>query len=391
MKKKFAITLLTVLACFHLQAQDGVFTIQGTIHGTTPHHLLMLLDATNGSFRVDTLTINQGTFTYQGRCNQREERLLMLNDSVETNKIRRASQGKRMAMYGSFIFTLFVHPDAHITLNGNASEFPFLTLSDPGNPINEQRNEVLWTGKEEQLKINRLHYQANEAYWRNDTTQTKETERQIKMLQGNIQAKQQLWIEQHPDKEYAACLYCRTGLLSDKAEAIEAQYKQFTPAVQQTVYGEEIKAKLEQMKAIVPGAVAPAFTLRNVKDGKDVSLKDYKGKYIILDFWGSWCGPCRKSHPHLLKIYQQYKEKGLVIIGIAADRKDETILKAAGDDGLLWPQLNMYEQRSGQTAINKLYNVTAFPTKILINPQGTIEAIYVGDTNKLDEQLQQLL
>ena len=161
--------------------------------------------------------------------------------------------------------------------------------------------------------------------------------------------------------------------------------------MRQSVYGQALAEKIRGMEAIVPGAEAPAFTMRDVISGKDLSLSHYKGKYVIIDFWGSWCGPCRKSHPHLLQLYSRYKEKGLSIVGIAADHKDEVIRKAASEDGLLWPQLNMYEKRAGQPEINKAYNVSAFPSKFLINPDGKIEAIFVGDTKEIDSLLEKLL
>ena len=148
---------------------------------------------------------------------------------------------------------------------------------------------------------------------------------------------------------------------------------------------------IESRERIIPGAVAPNFTLTDVSTGKEISLSDYKGKYVIIDFWGSWCGPCRASHPHLREIYNRYKGEKFDILGIASDRKSEVIRKAASEDNITWPQVSMFEKRAGQQEINKLYAVSAFPTKFLINPQGVIEAIYIGSSDGLDQKLEELL
>jgi thiol-disulfide isomerase/thioredoxin len=109
------------------------------------------------------------------------------------------------------------------------------------------------------------------------------------------------------------------------------------------------------------------------RDGRRVKLSDYKGKYVLLDFWGSWCGPCRASHPHLKELYAKYKDKGLVILGIAEERtqKKDAWLKAIKEDGLPWTQI-MNDEGKEQVDVAKLYGIKAFPTKILIGPDGNI-------------------
>lgn len=391
MKRVIGLFSLYMCAVMMLSAQTGSFTIHGNLEGMTNRHQLFLFNMENGAYHIDTLSVGQGTFTYKGSCNGREQRLLILSDTLTMNEFRRKSEGKRVAMYGDFNLSIFVHPQADIELSGNASDFPFIRLKDARNPINEDYMEVKLLGEKEQKEINRLHYVANEAFWNGGKEAAKVYENQMEELRESIARKQKAWIASHPDKEYAACLYTATGMYEDSAEALKAQYEKFALPVRQSVYGQALAEKIRGMEAIVPGAEAPAFTMRDVISGKDLSLSHYKGKYVIIDFWGSWCGPCRKSHPHLLQLYSRYKEKGLSIVGIAADHKDEVIRKAASEDGLLWPQLNMYEKRAGQPEINKAYNVSAFPSKFLINPDGKIEAIFVGDTKEIDSLLEKLL
>ena len=338
---------------------------------------------------MDTLSFDHGKFVYEGSCNGRENRFLMLTDLKEREKQKNNTKG--VIMYGNFLMQLFVHPGADISLTGNASDFPFLHLKDSANPINEDCSAVMFLGEKEQKEINRMHYLANEAFQTGDKATQENYAKQINALQDIIGQKQNEWIAAHPDREYAAYLYVSTRMNQATPDALKEQYNRFTPEVRRTEYGKALAEKIKAVSAIVPGAAAPTFTMRDVISGKQVSLSDYKGRYLIIDFWGSWCGPCRKSHPHLLQIYDRYKAKGLSIVGIAADQEDEVIKSAATKDGLLWPQLNMYERQEGKPEINKAYDVSAFPTKFLIGKDGKIIAKYVGDSSAIDSKLEELL
>lgn len=138
------------------------------------------------------------------------------------------------------------------------------------------------------------------------------------------------------------------------------------------------------------GKQAPAFTLVD-KDEQQISLSDYNGKYLILDFWGSWCGPCRMSHPHLIEIYNKYKGKNFDILGLANQRGESTEkwLQAIEEDGLLWKQVNLTTNEKGMEVVTN-YNVRAYPTKILISPRGEILALYVGNSSEMDAKLKEI-
>ena len=387
--------LLTLALCFCAitasQAQNSTFIIHGKLNNMTNKQFLVLFNMSNDSYSIDTLKVENGKFTYTGQCKQRESRTMMLANPEESKALREKSKGKSTAMIGRFELSLFVHPGADIELSGEADDFPFISIKDSKNPINEDYSAVRLLYAEQQKEINKLHYVYNEARWNEDKAAIETAQKRVGELSKEISKIKDNWIETHPNREYAAYLYMTTNMNGSSAEEMQAQYDKFAPAVQNTEYGKAIAEKIKAQKTIVAGAKAPSFTLKNIYTGKDISLSDYKGKYLLIDFWGSWCGPCRASHPHLLKLYDLYKDDKFDIIGIAADRKDETIKEAAEKDGLLWAQINMYEKRDGQQPVNKLYNIAAFPTKILINPKGIIEAIYIGDTKEIDGKLKELL
>lgn len=113
---------------------------------------------------------------------------------------------------------------------------------------------------------------------------------------------------------------------------------------------------------------------------------------MLLDFWGSWCGPCRASHPHLKALEAKYAPKGLAVINIASENganARETWLQAIEEDGMTWTQILNNEGRENCDVV-KEYAITAFPTKVLIGPDGKILVRAVGESEPIDQKLQEI-
>jgi len=150
-------------------------------------------------------------------------------------------------------------------------------------------------------------------------------------------------------------------------------YASLAPAVKNSPEGKKYGEMLQAIKTVAVGATAPDFTL-STPDGKSVALSSFRGKYVLVDFWASWCGPCRQENPNVTKVYNEYKAKNFDILGVSLDTEKarDKWLKAIADDQLAWTQVSDLKGWQNQAAT--LYHVQAIPQNFLVDPNGKIVA-----------------
>jgi peroxiredoxin len=166
-----------------------------------------------------------------------------------------------------------------------------------------------------------------------------------------------------------------------KLRQIEELFDSLDDRIKQTFDGKEFRKQIDRMNAVQIGKIAPDFSVRDTA-GNRLSLDSLKGKYLLLDFWASWCGPCREENPYVVKAYQKFKAKNFEILGISLD--DETTkekwLKAIKEDQLTWLQVS--DLKGWQSEVAELYHVRGIPQNFLLDPNGVIIA-----TNLREEEL----
>ncbi|MFY9152041.1 MAG: TlpA disulfide reductase family protein [Prolixibacteraceae bacterium] len=170
-----------------------------------------------------------------------------------------------------------------------------------------------------------------------------------------------------------------------EADVLDGILSGFDPKFDSISVVLSLKDRVAKLKLVAVGQIAPDFTM-NDSDGIPVKLSDVysKNDYTLVDFWASWCGPCRRENPNVVSVFSKYKTKGFGVFGVSLDTDKEKWLKAVSDDQLLWPHVSDLKGWKNEAAA--LYSVNSIPANLLINRSGKI----VG-RNLREEKLQETI
>lgn len=152
----------------------------------------------------------------------------------------------------------------------------------------------------------------------------------------------------------------------ENADEAEKVWEQFDPSIRHCYALKKIEELILRTKKCAVGQKAPDFELVT-PEGKRIKLSDLRGKYVLVDFWASWCGPCRKEIPHIKKVYSEFKDKGLQVVGVSIDKSEKSWRKALEEERMDYLQL-----LDAENVTCKLYNYNGIPFIILISPEGII-------------------
>ena len=180
------------------------------------------------------------------------------------------------------------------------------------------------------------------------------------------------FIKENPNA-YLSVLLLENFLMRKYLETSEitALYDKLADDVKKTKSGERIKTSLNAIKTVVIGKPAPMFSGPS-PDGKTVSLKEVMGKVTIIDFWASWCAPCRAENPNVVALYNEFHSKGLNIIGVSLDKDAAKWKEAIAKDGLIWSHVS--NLKFWEDPIAKQYNIQSIPATYILDAKGVIVA-----------------
>jgi thiol-disulfide isomerase/thioredoxin len=173
----------------------------------------------------------------------------------------------------------------------------------------------------------------------------------------------------HPASVVSAWAISNNFLLEPNAEELEPVYQSLSPDNRAGLYGKIISEGLAKAKKTSVGKAAIDFTQPD-STGKSVTLSSNKGKYLLVDFWASWCGPCRVENPRIVRVYSQYKDKGFDILSVSLDEDSEAWKKAVKADGLTWTQVSDLKGWNNAAAI--AYGFKSIPFNLLLDKDGII-------------------
>ncbi len=250
-----------------------------------------------------------------------------------------------------------------------------ITAKISGSKLNTENEELQTSLKVMEEPIMKLNADANAATpeQQHDVAFKNAMQARSKVLQNQQIGILKTFIIGHPDSYLSIIIMNQLGPHVADPKELDPLYNGLSATLKNSEPGKSLATAIDHAKITGVGAIAPDFTQNDVT-GKPVTLSSFRGKYVLIDFWASWCGPCREENPNLVKVYNKYKDKNFTVLGVSLDRTDGKAdwLKAIRDDGLTWTQVSDLNFWSNKVAVS--YFIGQIPSNFLIDPKGKIIA-----------------
>ncbi|MGN7720806.1 redoxin domain-containing protein [Chitinophaga sp. 22620] len=358
MKKRLLLPALLLPAFVH--AQDA-YTIKGKIGTHGEPAKAYLLYVADGKRVTDSAALNNGEFTFSGTVKSPTSATVALNYGPSTP--RAVSQAENVRIYLEKGDILIQSKDSmrNATVKGGANNADNAELNKLMKEVNE-RNGALMT----------KYYSASPESQKDSTFMAGIMD-ESKKIEEDREALLKQFLTGHTKSHVALDVVKQLAGSTPEYAEVYPLFAKLSPDVQNSEAGKQYNDHLNKIKAVSIGATAPEF-VQNDPEGKPVSLASFRGKYVLIDFWASWCGPCRAENPNVVKAYNNYKDKNFTILGVSLDQPNakDKWLKAISDDNLTWTQVS--DLAFWDNAVAKQYAIRSIPQNFLIDPQGKIIA-----------------
>lgn len=374
--------LLTALALSPLVifAQGSPYKIKGKIGSFNTPAKVFLLYQDGGTSVTDSAAVVNGNFSFEGSISEPSSGLIVMDaKGVGFDSLKSTSKPDMLRFY--------VHKGEY-SIEGKDS---LATASIKGSKVNTE-NKIL-SGR---LKDLSAQFTALDAEYQAASAEKKASQEFVGELQSRLEKLQEKqkeilteFVKENPTSYVSVNSILSIAGRDPQASELDPLIKSLSPELQKSAALQSLITAMEAGKKTAIGAIAMDFT-QNDPDGKPVKLSDFKGKYVLLDFWASWCGPCRQENPNVVQAYNKYKDKNFTVLGVSLDRQNQrdAWLKAVKDDGLTWTQVSDLKFWNNEVA--KMYGIRSIPQNYLIDPTGKIVAVNLRGAD-LEKKLAELL
>lgn len=362
-----SIFLLGALLPLLSTAQDGgrPFTLSGKAKklAYTPEWVFLQYRS-NGEWKTDSVRVTDGKYKFSGKLEEPVSGRIRVRYAADKN-------GQKLPMVGGRdAAVVFLQPGkikvnsvdsfSNIQVSGSAAHAEYIKLTRSAKPF-DARMEPLYAKYAEQRKAK-------------DNEGMEKTEKEIDALDAEKREKVYAeYVRNNPGSPlavYALQQYAGWEINPDKVEPL---FQSLSAANKAYPSARLLQEDVEIAKKTGIGRIAMDFT-QNDTLGIPVSLSSLRGKYLLVDFWASWCGPCRAENPNVVKVFQKYKDRNFHIIGVSLDRpgQKEKWMKAIHDDKLEWTHVS--DLKFWDNEVAKQYGIKAIPQNLLLDPEGKIIA-----------------
>lgn len=341
----FLSVIIVLTACNSRKSNE--YVINGTIKGNFTGDVY-LQKATNGQFEIiDTAKVESGKFKFEGTIDMPDLYYIGLD--------------------ASRFVSFFIEP-ANIKM-----EFHVDSLRNP--VVEGSASDKEFRQYEQKISDNRsaqigLYTQYQEASRLNDTVKVAALEKEIEGLDAKLKAELISFIKDNPKSYVSPYIAMRHAYELDLAE-LQDIHSSLDSKVKESPFTKMIDERVAILENVAVGKPAPDFTM-NDNEGNPFTLSSTRGKVVLVDFWASWCGPCRKENPNVVAAYKEYNKQGFDIVGVSLDRDEVSWKEAIKADKLTW--IHVSDLQYWNNAVSKQYGVMSIPSNILLDKNGVIIA-----------------
>ncbi len=376
--KKIFIAMLALLPVAALAQDMKTFLINSKVGNLNMPARAYLMYRLGANTVTDSAQITNGNFVLQGHIINPTQAIMVID-----------RQGVGIANLDTTADNLSFYLDKGTMQINSADSVAKAKIT--GSKINDDNKKLTAQLKpilDEARKLNAEEKAATQEQWSNPDFQNKMQARH-KQLELTQKATLKIFIAQNPDSYLSLLALYSVGGPSPDPNELEPIYNSLSDSLKTTEAAKVFRKQLDELKVTAVGATAPDFTQNDV-NGAPVKLSSFRGQYVLLDFWASWCGPCRQENPNVVKAYNKYRDKNFTILSVSLDKEEGKAnwLAAIKSDGLTWTQVSDLKFWNNQAAA--LYYISAIPANFLIDPNGKIIAKNLRGAD-LDAKLAEVL